>query len=707
MNITAPNSNALSTIAANDTLFLKQNDAPSFEAFSLNQIISYLAVVHEGLRVFHRARSEHDDEWLIAQGLEFGLSFDEVFIANYEHLLLRLQSQLVDALTRKVIEALLGGNHDKRQHRLLNWFFEYAGNQRPLSTTWPWSIKPSLAVLWGVCWMFYDNASQNGNSRVPQTRFLQEEWLGNLGWGAPQPNQSDFDFGRELITGTQTAAGEQQSPFGHAPSGPRDLRHLSLHHVPTHQHSLNRGSADHRGPITGRRGSSAFQGPTASAAPTYNTYASASHASSIRPRHTNNFSPEFPGFATTQVFTGSIPQQQLHVDTNTEDWPFSFSSPLPQRHGSEGHLNAHTPVIQITDSNGSQAPDNVGFAPPQHLDYSSYNTYEHSLPRQPQAPHLNLNNISNFPPSQYNMGGNCDHSPIQNTQIRMHERTPSTNSNSNMPTPVSIAAPHSPLRSPITERGHERRPSNTSSLAPERQDSEEQSSQDGDENDDLSPRRNHAYKRSEEPPRNREGKMFCKHKECTNMTFDRKCEWSKHMDKHDRPYKCNVKGCEKLQGFTYSGGLLRHEREVHKMHGGTKKSLFCPFTDCKRSSGAGFTRKENLAEHVRRVHRRTSMSSDMGNMIIPRPFTRDGSTEVQRIPEEPRSPYQRTLETQEDSQQLSAKRKRVSDAGLSDEGDESDLRAELKRLRKENAEKDTRLRSLEAAVAMLQQQGRR
>jgi hypothetical protein len=35
----------------------------------------------------------------------------------------------------------------------------------------------------------------------------------------------------------------------------------------------------------------------------------------------------------------------------------------------------------------------------------------------------------------------------------------------------------------------------------------------------------------------------------------------------DRPYKCLVGGCEKLQGFTYSGELLRHEREVHKMHG--------------------------------------------------------------------------------------------------------------------------------------------
>jgi hypothetical protein len=78
---------------------------------------------------------------------------------------------------------------------------------------------------------------------------------------------------------------------------------------------------------------------------------------------------------------------------------------------------------------------------------------------------------------------------------------------------------------------------------------------------------------------------------------------SKHMDKHERPYKCPAPGCEKLQGFTYSGGLLRHQREVHKMHGGTKEALFCPYANCKRATGTGFTRKENRDEHVRRVHR--------------------------------------------------------------------------------------------------------
>jgi hypothetical protein len=182
---------------------------------------------------------------------------------------------------------------------------------------------------------------------------------------------------------------------------------------------------------------------------------------------------------------------------------------------------------------------------------------------------------------------------------------------------------------------------------------------------------------------------------------------SKHMDKHDRPYKCTFKGCEKLQGFTYSGGLLRHEREVHKMHGGTKKSLFCPFHDCKRSSGAGFTRKENLAEHIRRVHRRTSMSADMHGLIIRR-TTMEGSP----IPEAQsrhtsESPYTRAAEYREDDDISSLKRKRESDSVYSSDRGSEDMRAEIKRLRHENDEKDLRLRQLEQAVMALQQNARR
>lgn len=41
------------------------------------------------------------------------------------------------------------------------WFLEWPNGRRPLSTTWPWNIRPSLVVLWGVCWMFYDNSTRS------------------------------------------------------------------------------------------------------------------------------------------------------------------------------------------------------------------------------------------------------------------------------------------------------------------------------------------------------------------------------------------------------------------------------------------------------------------------------------------------------------------------------------------------------------------
>ena len=102
-----------------------------------------------------------------------------------------------------------------------------------------------------------------------------------------------------------------------------------------------------------------------------------------------------------------------------------------------------------------------------------------------------------------------------------------------------------------------------------------------------------AFRRTRSPPRNDHGEMFCDHVNCRGkvQTFKRVCEWNKHMDRHERPYKCREAGCELNPGFTYSGGLLRHQREVHKIHLSTKQPLFCPFPNCHRSSGLGFTRK--------------------------------------------------------------------------------------------------------------------
>ena len=76
------------------------------------------------------------------------------------------------------------------------------------------------------------------------------------------------------------------------------------------------------------------------------------------------------------------------------------------------------------------------------------------------------------------------------------------------------------------------------------------------------------------------------------------------MDKHLRPYVCEEPECRsKRLGFTYSGGLTRHQKEVHGRLGGARGKCWCPHFGCKRNSGAGFSRRENLTEHLRRVHK--------------------------------------------------------------------------------------------------------
>ena len=129
-------------------------------------------------------------------------------------------------------------------------------------------------------------------------------------------------------------------------------------------------------------------------------------------------------------------------------------------------------------------------------------------------------------------------------------------------------------------------------------------------------------RRARSPPRNEHNQMYCEHVDCkgTNQTFKRPCEWNKHMDRHERPHKCREAGCELNPGFTYSGGLLRHQREVHKIHLSTKQPLFCPFQNCNRSSGTGFTRKENLDEHKRRRH--------LEQMSDPASLSRGGSSQA-------------------------------------------------------------------------------
>ncbi|KAH7384105.1 hypothetical protein DE146DRAFT_759903 [Phaeosphaeria sp. MPI-PUGE-AT-0046c] len=686
---------ALSIAAGDDRKFLKHINAPILEGCSWNQTIQLLVTVREALAIFSTCRLQHSVDWLVAQGLAFGLDIDDTFVANYEHLLLRLQADLIEALARKAVEELLRGGHDKRQRKLLSLLFsEFGEKPRPLSTSFPWTIKPSLAVLWGVCWMFYDRDGSDdavlgrGDTRVPRNRLLQHLDLRSVQWNAPA--SSDYvNLGLELIGAPPQHPAQQPSPSQAGIDNSVGLDAASqARNAETWASDLQ--GVDFRLPSdehvhAGAHSASMRFDAAPPQLPAQSTYYSQHHdhfEPFVAGAHDSSFLPHNPGSPLTAF-------AHLGTDSNLNDpWHHQLPYTCLPHAGRRHHQSptSQTPSIRVTGTAGSD------LAPPQQ-DFAAFGGIYH----QPQASPLQLNTNFNYNHLSYAMGSQLspDASSIQIPHIPIkHERTSSIASNSNIPTPVSMSGPRSPLLSPTTAQ---RSNADASPRNHSRRISEDLTSQDGDDDGSLRGKLNH--KRAEEPPRNQQGKMICINSECAGLLFDRKCEWSKHMDKHDRPYKCNVAGCEKLQGFTYSGGLLRHEREVHKMHGGTKKSLFCPFHDCKRSSGAGFTRKENLAEHIRRVHRRTSMSADMHGLIIRRETLEASPIAETRHTSE--SPYSRALEYRDDEESAMLKRKRGSDSGFSDR-DNEDLRAEVKRLRQENEEKDSRLRQLEQAVMALQ-----
>lgn len=75
---------------------------------------------------------------------------------------------------------------------------------------------------------------------------------------------------------------------------------------------------------------------------------------------------------------------------------------------------------------------------------------------------------------------------------------------------------------------------------------------------------------------------------------------SKFVDSHLKPYRCT--SCEGLR-FSSTAALLRHEREVHALHGHDSKPYLCTYEGCERAtSGNGFPRRWDLRDHLRRVH---------------------------------------------------------------------------------------------------------
>ncbi|KAI4117235.1 MAG: hypothetical protein LQ338_007588 [Usnochroma carphineum] len=628
-----------SVIAAQDQLFLAYNARGMTRFKSVDELrhiydLTFLLLA----RLLSFLASASRRSWpLQTSPSASGILDGEKSIADLDHILRWLRHAAVEALIYHGLSSFEDVVQQWHQHWLqkrqlnLGWFLEWPGGRRPLSTTWPWNIKPSLVVLWGVCWMFYDNSTRSAQN----WRQLENEIEPSSFWARHTPQSATS--GQQNIT-TSLIPGQS---FQQAEGG---------------------------GGINTRR---------ANRTPEYNT-TSLGYQSS----HPTNSSP----YISSCFFDSPDP-----TSDPPPTWPQnqgSYSCPVFPRNPGNRPSQTFPPAHRHT------APSSIALF---GLDYNFGQEPPFHQPqpgqRQPQRSAPNPRRIE---PS----GGAQPYAPfLQQATSQGDDRAAAAFSPS-----LRLPMGHIPnYQSPHSDVSRDETKSSSFSVLP---------------SNDLSPdmmfaasasaQSHHSPsstgKKGEEAPRNAHGQITCNHPKCVSNppVFSRRCEWTKHMDKHTRPYVCNIPGCVR-GGFTYSAGLSRHQREVHRQYGGPKASYMCPHKDCKRSTGSGFSRKENLQEHVRRVHRQLGEAEVEKQAPIEAPSL---------AATEPRRRRRRIHDDDDDDDAAEPvlreprKRKRNEEDEGKENSNESqssgeDLATQVKRLRKELREKDERLRKLEQTVELL------
>ena len=174
-SLAQPGSLPLCTVAKDDSLFLHYDSHYAGLISSADKLQSVLDLTlmllgrlreQSGNNDVHQSDGAHDVSTC-------GGSDCDKYTANIMHILRCLKQAALDAINRlyfNIVEAHILHWHDfwqQRRHLDEGWFAEWPNGQRPLSTTWPWNVKPSLLVLWGVCWMFYGSPIYNPSKSRP------------------------------------------------------------------------------------------------------------------------------------------------------------------------------------------------------------------------------------------------------------------------------------------------------------------------------------------------------------------------------------------------------------------------------------------------------------------------------------------------------------------------------------------------------------
>ncbi|KAL6720676.1 hypothetical protein ACLMJK_002601 [Lecanora helva] len=88
-----------------------------------------------------------------------------------------------------------------------------------------------------------------------------------------------------------------------------------------------------------------------------------------------------------------------------------------------------------------------------------------------------------------------------------------------------------------------------------------------------------------------------------------KSEFTKHKLRHEKPFKCDVEGCNRvLEGFTTQNDLDRHKKSLHNVM--TGKSYMCAVPHCAKKTKV-WPRADNFRQHCQRLHKEWDLNELM------------------------------------------------------------------------------------------------
>ncbi|KAL8849108.1 MAG: hypothetical protein Q9221_005877 [Calogaya cf. arnoldii] len=96
--------------------------------------------------------------------------------------------------------------------------------------------------------------------------------------------------------------------------------------------------------------------------------------------------------------------------------------------------------------------------------------------------------------------------------------------------------------------------------------------------------------------------LTCQYQGCGTVSKNHS-EHRKHMLRHEKPYKCDVTGCSKTDGFSTNNDLDRHKKSVHKImpKNSSDRSFRCAAINCPRREKI-WPRLDNFRQHCLRIH---------------------------------------------------------------------------------------------------------